>query len=362
MAKRKQKGAVPEGAPGNFARALLHWNATENDRSMPWKGEKDPYRIWLSEVILQQTRVEQGRAYYERFVEAFPTVQQLARAPEADVFKLWEGLGYYSRARNLMASARRISDDLGGRFPDTLEGIQSLKGVGPYTAAAIASFAWNLPHAVVDGNVYRVLARIFNCDLPIDSTEGKKWFAARAQALLPEGRAAEYNQALMDFGATLCKPLPECARCFYQDRCGAFQSGRQTGLPVKAKKAAVRERFFHYVLLQHEDHVALRERGARDIWQGLWEPLLIEAEEALSKAGLLAVLEKEYALKPSDYTVASAAAQAQQRLSHQLIRFSFLHLELRRRPQLPGFVWTPKAALERVAYPKTVGDFLRKNL
>ncbi|RYY59976.1 MAG: A/G-specific adenine glycosylase [Chitinophagaceae bacterium] len=343
MAEREKIAAGAGGTPAPFARALLHWNATENDRPMPWKGEKDPYRIWLSEVILQQTRVEQGRAYYERFIDAFPTVQQLARAPEADVFKLWEGLGYYSRARNLMASARRITDDLGGHFPDTIEGIQSLKGVGPYTAAAIASFAWNLPHAVVDGN-------------------GKKWFAQKAQELLPAGLAGEYNQALMDFGATLCKPLPECGRCFYRGRCGAFQQGRQTELPVKAKKAAVRDRYFHYVLLQQEDAVALHERGAKDIWQGLWEPLLIEAEAPLAKAEVLAALAAEYGLAAGDYTVLSAAAKARQRLSHQLIHFSFLHLELRRRPSLPGFEWLPAAALDRVACPKTVGDFLRKNL
>ncbi|TCZ65116.1 A/G-specific adenine glycosylase [Flaviaesturariibacter aridisoli] len=361
MAEREKIAAGAGGTPAPFARALLHWNATENDRPMPWKGEKDPYRIWLSEVILQQTRVEQGRAYYERFIDAFPTVQQLARAPEADVFKLWEGLGYYSRARNLMASARRITDDLGGRFPDTLEGILSLRGVGPYTAAAIASFAWNLPHAVVDGNVYRVLARIFNCDLPIDSTEGRKWFARKAQELLPGGLAGEYNQALMDFGATLCKPLPECGRCFYRERCGAFLQGRQTELPVKAKKAAIRNRYFHYVLLQQGGAFALHERGAKDIWQGLWEPLLIESERPLEKAEVLAALAAEYGLAAGDYTVLSAAAKAKQRLSHQLIHFSFLHLELRRRPPLPGFEWLPAAALERVACPKTVGDFLRKN-
>ncbi|GAB4093819.1 A/G-specific adenine glycosylase [Flaviaesturariibacter terrae] len=359
MAERKPKAA---GGAGRFARALLHWNATDNDRAMPWKGEKDPYRIWLSEVILQQTRVEQGRAYYERFVDTYPTVADLARAAEADVFKLWEGLGYYSRARNLMATAQRVAGELGGEFPRTLVEIQSLKGVGPYTAAAIASFAYNLPHAVVDGNVYRVLARIFDCDLPIDSTEGKKWFAQKAQELLPEGQAAEYNQALMDFGATLCKPLPECARCFYKTHCGAYSHGRQTELPVKAKKASLRDRYFHYVLLQHGSDVALHERGAKDIWQGLWEPLLIEAGGALGKPELLETLHSEYGLTDNDYSIISAAAQASQRLSHQHIRFTFLQLELNRRPELPGFHWVPAAGLERHAYPKTIGDFLRKNL
>jgi A/G-specific adenine glycosylase len=214
----KMNGKSIKMPAGSFAEALLRWDDTGNDRPMPWKGEKDPYRIWLSEVILQQTRVEQGWAYYEKFIRTFPTVQELAAAPEAAVFKLWEGLGYYSRCRNLIAAARRITDDHEGRFPATYEAILNLPGVGPYTAAAIASFAYNLPFAVVDGNVYRVLARIFNNDMPIDSTEGKRWFAAKAQELLPAGSAGAYNQALMDFGATICKPVPECAHCFFKKR------------------------------------------------------------------------------------------------------------------------------------------------
>ncbi|RYY40014.1 MAG: A/G-specific adenine glycosylase [Chitinophagaceae bacterium] len=361
MAGRKKKSEQGRSLT-RFAEALLRWNATENDRPMPWKGERDPYRIWLSEVILQQTRVEQGRAYYERFIRQYPSVERLAAAPEGDVLKLWEGLGYYSRARNLMAAARRITDDFGGRFPQTLAEIQSLKGVGSYTAAAIASFAYNLPHAVVDGNVYRVLARICNYTDPIDSTEGKRWAAEKAQELLPEDRAGEYNQALMDFGATVCKPLPECARCFYQSHCGAFQTGRQAELPLKLKKTAVRNRYFHYVVLQHGDSIALHERGAGDVWQGLWQPLLIEAEAPLSKEDLLAALQAEYALSLTDFDVLSSAAHAQQRLSHQLIRFAFLHLQLQRPLSLPGFHWVSIPGLERHPYPKMVGDFLRKNL
>jgi A/G-specific adenine glycosylase len=356
----KPKAATGKGS--RFSEALLRWNDTANDRPMPWKGEKDPYRIWLSEVILQQTRVEQGWAYYERFIKAFPAVQDLARAPEASVFKLWEGLGYYARCRNLIAAARRITDLRGGRFPESYDEILDLPGIGPYTAAAIASFAYNLPYAVVDGNVYRVLARIFNCDLPIDSTEGRRWFAAKAQELLPEDRAGLYNQALMDFGATICKPVPECAHCFYQKDCRAYQHGRQSVLPVKAKKGTVRERWFHYILLEHEGAVALHLREGRDIWQDLWEPLLIEAEHVLSKEELFAVLEKEYGIPPADCTVISAAGKGRQRLSHQLIHFAFLHLSLGRRPRLEGFQWLSREALAEHPYPKTVGAFLQKNL
>src|SRR5580698_9523423 len=198
----------------DFAKKLLKWHKKENTRSMPWKGEKDPYKIWLSEVILQQTRVEQGWAYYERFLEAFPTIGDLASAPEKKVFKLWEGLGYYTRCRNLMITARRISSQYNGRFPSSYEGIVSLKGVGPYTAAAIASFAFNLPYAVVDGNVERVLARYFGEETPVDTSQGKKFYTGLAASLLDEKQAGRYNQAIMDFGAVICKPQnPLCTQC-----------------------------------------------------------------------------------------------------------------------------------------------------
>jgi A/G-specific adenine glycosylase len=360
--KEKAAAGKAKTAETGFATALLRWNELENDRELPWKGEKDPYRIWLSEVILQQTRAEQGRAYYERFVEAFPAVSALAKAPEQQVMKLWEGMGYYSRARNLMVTARRITDEFGGKFPPDIVEIQSLKGIGPYTAAAIASFAWNLPHAVVDGNVYRVLARIFNNDIPIDSTEGKRWFAARAQELLPENKAAAYNQALMDFGATLCKPLPECGRCFYKNKCGAFLAGRQGELPVKSKKAAPKERWFHYVLLQSGHKLAIRLRSGKDIWRELWEPLMFEADIELETGAILQTLEAEYGIIASDFEIISSEGRAKQRLTHQLIRFSFLHLHLTRHPQMPGFDWIPVRELHRFAFPKTVGDFIRKTL
>ena len=194
--------------PQKFSRILQKWNREKNTRQMPWKGEKDPYKIWLSEIILQQTRVEQGLNYYNNFIKTFPDVHKLAKAPEEKIFKLWEGLGYYTRCRNLIASARYISKELKGKFPDTYEEIKALKGVGPYTAAAISSFAFNLPHAVVDGNVFRVLARIFGISTPIDSTEGKKKFTELANKLLDKKQPGFYNQAIMDFGAVICKPAP----------------------------------------------------------------------------------------------------------------------------------------------------------
>lgn len=264
-----------------FAKRVLIWDKNENTRQMPWKGEKDPYKIWLSEIILQQTRVEQGLKYYQNFINAFPHVHTLAKAPEEKVFKLWEGLGYYSRCRNLIATAKFISKDLRGAFPRDFESILQLKGVGNYTASAIASFAYNLPHAVLDGNVFRVLSRIFDIETPIDSTEGKKYFSEIAQKMLPKKRAGEYNQAIMDFGAVICKPYPECETCFFNDQCKAYLQGKQDLLPIKEKKIKIRERWLNYFILKYKDKVLIRQRTSKDIWQQLFEFLLIETEEAV---------------------------------------------------------------------------------
>ena len=274
-----------------FTRGLLQWNKQENKRQMPWKGEKDPYRIWLSEIILQQTRVEQGWKYYNHFIEHFPTVHHLAKAPPQQVFKLWEGLGYYTRCTNLMAAAHYISNDLNGIFPNNYDGILKLKGIGPYTAAAIASYA------VVDGNVYRVLSRVFDVEIPIDSTEGKIFFSALANKLLPVKKAGEYNQAIMDFGATICKPQPECAQCFFQKNCSAYLQNKQLALPVKEKKTAVKERWFHYIILKNGDHFAIHQRSAKDIWQHLFEFLLIEAGKKETEEKLLMQLQTAWAYR-----------------------------------------------------------------
>ena len=282
----------------SFRTGLLLWNRKENKRHMPWKGEKDPYKIWLSEIILQQTRVEQGLGYYHRFVQTFSTIHALAQAPEQQVFKLWEGLGYYSRCKNLITTARYISEELGGVFPDTYEGILALKGVGPYTAAAIASFAYNLPYAVLDGNVFRVLARIFASNTPIDTTAGKHEFSSLAQEALDKEAPGIYNQAIMDFGATICKPVPECAQCFFNTQCRAFIQNRQASLPVKSKTPALKERWFHYIILQYNGEIAIRQRTAKDIWQNLYEVVLIEAFKKEDKALLLTQLEKVYGLHP----------------------------------------------------------------
>lgn len=363
MTKKKTiKTDSGRGEAGAFTRELLIWNQLANNRMMPWKGESDPYKIWLSEIILQQTRVEQGLKYYDRFIESFPTIKDLAAAPEQEVFKLWEGLGYYSRCRNLLATARYVAQERRGVFPDSYEEILELKGVGPYTAAAIASFAYNLPFAVLDGNVFRVLSRIYAEPSPIDSTEGKKLFAQLAEDLLPFKKAGEYNQAIMDFGATICKPLPECARCFFNDRCLAFLSGKQKSLPVKSKSIAVKERWFHYFLLSYKGKIAIRKRIASDIWQDLFEYLLLESTGPVAEVEWKEDLEREYNLPQEQFSIVEKTINQKQRLSHQLIHFSFTILSLKAKPSLKGFQWVPSNKLHQYPFPQTLKAYTEKNI
>lgn len=269
----------------SFTQIILAWY-DEHRRDLPWRNVSDPYRIWVSEIILQQTRVEQGYAYYLRFIEAFPSVEQLAEASEDEVLRLWQGLGYYSRARNLHAAARQIVE--AGQFPTEYAGVRALKGVGDYTAAAICSFAYGLPCAVVDGNVYRVLSRYWGIVEPIDTTSGKKQFAALAQRLLPAVRSADYNQALMDFGALQCVPQsPCCEDCPLQAGCEAFRCQMVGELPVKAHRTKVIPRYFVYVRVSTPGGVWLRRRKGGDIWQGLYEYPLLEFEHRPSFAEIL---------------------------------------------------------------------------
>ena len=255
-----------------FTPLLLDWYA-KNKRVLPWRDIKDPYKIWVSEIILQQTRVAQGYDYFLRFIKKFPNVKTLAAAREDDVLKLWQGLGYYSRARNLHAAAR----SMGGVFPQTYEDVRALKGVGDYTAAAICSFAYNMPYAVVDGNVYRVLARVFGITIPIDSPDGKKQFTALAQQLLDKKNSGDYNQAIMDFGATCCTPqAPQCVSCPMKKFCTAYKRNLQEKLPVKMQKTKVSARYFHYIYVEQGKFTWLHKRGAGDVWQNLYEPPLIE--------------------------------------------------------------------------------------
>lgn len=260
-----------------FSEILTNWYL-QNKRELPWRNTKNPYYVWLSEIILQQTRVNQGLAYYEKFIATFPTVYDLARADEEKVLKLWQGLGYYSRARNLHFSARYIVNELDGKFPKTYKDILKLKGVGDYTASAISSICYNEPYAVVDGNVYRVLARYFGIGTAINSTEGAKIFKKLAQGLLDIKDPATFNQAIMEFGATQCKPKsPNCSICPLQHSCKALQENNVATLPFKLKKVTVQNRFFNYlVLISPSNKTILKKRKGKGIWKNLYEFPLIE--------------------------------------------------------------------------------------
>ena len=252
----------------------------QNKRALPWRSTKDPYSIWLSEIILQQTRVDQGTAYYHKFMENYPTVMHLAKAEEQEVLNLWQGLGYYSRARNLHAAAKHIAHDLNGQFPSNYKDLLKLKGVGEYTAAAIASFSFKEPVAVVDGNVYRVLSRVFDIDTPIDSTEGKKQFAQLAQELISINEPDTHNQAIMEFGAMHCTPAnPKCESCPLITMCMSYENNTIQSRPVKSKKTKVRDRFFHYLLFEDQEYFYISQRTEKDIWQNMYEFPLIETSE-----------------------------------------------------------------------------------
>ena len=321
-----------------FSETILHWYAACG-RDLPWRRTRDPYAVWLSEIILQQTRVAQGRAYWERFLERFPTVQDLAAAPEDEVMRLWQGLGYYSRARNLHAAAKQVVA-LGG-FPATLEGIRGLKGVGDYTAAAIGSIAFGLPAAVVDGNVYRVLARYFGIATPVGTTAAKKEFTELAQRLLPADDPAAFNQGMMDFGATCCTPVnPACLTCPLQPSCQAFKTGRVELLPVKQASAKPVERHLTYVHVRVDDQVAIHRRGPGDIWQGLWEPWL--TDEVPAGASLVV----------QDF---------KHQLTHRTLLADFWLWEPSERPSLPdGYVWIEEAELDTYAKPRLFERLLEK--
>lgn len=267
----------------SFSQKIICWYSA-NKRSLPWRNTKDPYKIWLSEIMLQQTRVAQGTPYYERFVEQFPTVHDLAKATEEEVLKLWQGLGYYSRARNLHATAKLVSEKYNGNFPNTYKELLLLKGVGDYTASAIASFCFNEAQPVVDGNVFRVLSRYFGIDLPINSKEGNAYFKSLALKVMDANQIADYNQGIMEFGALLCSPKnPYCLHCPLSDSCVALQKGRINELPVKLKKAKVKERYFNYlVVLDKYNHIEIRQRRGKGIWQNLFEFPLLETEKEYS--------------------------------------------------------------------------------
>jgi len=343
-----------------FTARLLKWNNNINNRPMPWKGEKDPYKIWLSEIILQQTRVEQGWDYYNRFVATFPSVEKLAKAPQTKVFKLWEGLGYYTRCKNLIATAQLICSECKGKFPDNYEAILKLKGVGPYTAAAIASFAYNLPHAVVDGNVLRVLSRFFGNRTAIDSTEGKKIFTSLANQLLDKKQPGIYNQALMDFGAVVCKPkLPLCKQCPLQSRCGAYLKGLVGELPIKEKKITQKTRWFFYFIIEKDNKVYVRKRGIKDIWENLYEFVLIETPAATEVRQLKNLPAFKNLLEKNKFSIETISKLYTQKLTHQTIHGQFVKVKLKNPAQLEGYELVSPKKLASLPFPKFISTYLK---
>ncbi|RDY59562.1 A/G-specific adenine glycosylase [Flagellimonas nanhaiensis] len=268
----------------SFSQKILGWYH-EHKRDLPWRSTRDPYKIWLSEIMLQQTRVAQGMPYYHKFLEAFPTVFDLANSPEEKVLKLWQGLGYYSRARNLHATAKKVVNEYQGEFPNTYKELRSLKGVGDYTASAIASICFDLPEPVVDGNVYRVLARYFGVDLPINSNKGIKYFKELAREVMDIENIRDYNQGIMEFGAIQCAPKkPLCLLCPLNDSCVALKEGKVGILPIKENKTKIRERYFNYVVLLDKDRkTRMEQRKERGIWQNLYQFPLVESEKELSQ-------------------------------------------------------------------------------
>lgn len=353
------------GIPGaqkiKFTHELLKWNKEKNHRQMPWKGEKDPYKIWLSEIILQQTRVDQGLAYYKKFLDKYPAIHKLAAAKDEKVYKLWEGLGYYNRCRNMLQAARHILKKRNGKFPESYEEILSLKGVGTYTAAAIASFAFGLPYAVIDGNVLRVLARVFGIKKPVDSAAGKKYFSQLAGELLDKKHPGLYNQAIMDFGASVCRPVnPACSECVFKNYCYAYQHNFTGKLPVKVKKQKIKTRWLYYLVPEYRSRFYISKRMGNDIWKNLYEFILSENNSELPVNMLLKQAEQKGLLQKGMYQVQSISPLYSQQLSHQHIRGRFIHIRLVNPAKLPGIKAVYPKQLARYAFPKFIHAYLEE--
>jgi A/G-specific adenine glycosylase len=326
---------------------------------MPWKGEKDPYKIWLSEIILQQTRVDQGLKYYKRFIDIFPDVQKLAKANDPQVYKLWEGLGYYSRCSNLLFTARYITKEKAGKFPENYEELKKLKGVGPYTAAAISSFAFNKPHAVVDGNVFRVLSRVFGIKKPIDSAEGKKYFANLANELIDKRTPGTYNQAIMDFGAVICKPVPDCNNCIFQKNCIAFFNDKTRDFPVKQKRLAIKPRWFYYLVMDYKNKIAVSQRIQADIWKHLYEFPMIETSRPFNYNTVIQKTKKKEAWPEGKIEIKGKPVFIKQQISHQLIHATFIPISIKKRPlRKNGWIWVDPASLSDYGFPRVIRHYI----
>ncbi|MBT8305523.1 MAG: A/G-specific adenine glycosylase [Maribacter sp.] len=339
-----------------FSQKILIWYA-KNKRTLPWRRTKDPYRIWLSEIMLQQTRVAQGLPYYLRFTEQFPTVQDLANAPEERILKLWQGLGYYSRARNLHATAKTIVTDYEGKFPDTYKELKKLKGVGDYTASAIASICFDQPEPVVDGNVFRVLSRYYGVGIPINSGKGADYFKKLAREVMDVDNIRDYNQAIMEFGAIQCAPKnPNCGICPLKNGCVALQKNKVNQLPVKLNKTKVRNRYFNYlVVIDSSNKTVLKQREGKGIWQNLWEFPLLETKKKIDQKELEAGIKEVISINDSPEIYQFNTNDIIHKLSHQHLHTKFWILKtdtaLKEGIQL--------GTLDQYPVPVLIADFIK---
>lgn len=341
-----------------FSNTLIAWYL-QNKRDLPWRNTVNPYPIWLSEIILQQTRVAQGMPYFLKFLECFPTVLDLARADEQEVLKLWQGLGYYSRARNLHKTAQIVAFDYGGKFPKTYQQLLQLRGVGEYTAAAIASFAYNENVPVVDGNVFRVLSRYFDIETDIASSVAKKEFTALAKELLPNGKANQFNQAIMEFGALQCVPKnPVCSKCVLNSGCLALKNSKVTQLPIKLKKIKVQKRFFNYlVFIDENEDILIQKRTQKGIWYNLFDFPLIETEFEIEEELILEMINKQSIISNSiDSITLLNPKKINHKLSHQHLSISFWEINVKGKIQ-KGI--DKKTALKH-PFPIVVYNFISK--
>lgn len=346
----------------DFSKSIVKWYK-KNHRELPWRSTCNPYYIWISEIILQQTRVDQGLSYYEKFIKEFPTVNDLADADEQRVLKIWQGLGYYSRARNLHFSAKEISTKFKGIFPKDYVKIRSLKGVGDYTAAAIASFCFGLPYAVVDGNVYRLLSRVFNISEPIDKTSSKKIFSELAKELLDEKDPGTHNQAMMELGATICKPAdPLCNECPLSTICIANQKGIQLSLPVKAKKQKQKNRYLEYIVHHKKNSILLKKREEKDIWLNLFDFPSIEMNTQVDLPALAETNEWKRYFKRREIHVKHVSKTYKHILSHQVIHARFWTIEHTGELNIGNAQYIALGELDQYPVPRLIDEYLKENV
>lgn len=344
----------------DYRKALTVWY-NHSKRELPWRESKDPYKIWVSEVILQQTRVKQGLDYYYNFLKSFPTLNILACAHEEEVLKVWQGLGYYSRARNMLHAAKTIVTEYGGKFPDDYPSIRKLKGIGDYTAAAIASISFNLPYAVVDGNVFRVLSRLFGITTPIDSSSGKKEFYSIAQLMLDTRRPGDSNQSLMELGALICLPdLPQCQECPLMTKCYAFANQTVSDLPVKSKKAKQKDRYLNYLYLHNDEYLFMEKRGDKDIWRNMYQFPLIETQNSANFESIAASAEWKKILSGKAYILMQVSGEIVHLLTHQRLHIRFFTIWLNDTKFPEDLIAVDKAKISDYPVPKPIEIFLRQ--